>query len=44
MTTTPLVWKAESLANTTTAGSQFISQVIGLDDGRYEIIWTDQFP
>ena len=41
MTTTPLVWKAESLANTTTAGSQFISQVIGLDDGGYVVIWND---
>jgi hypothetical protein len=41
MTTTPLVWKAESLANTTTTGLQSVSQVISLDDGGYVVIWND---
>src|SRR4029079_7872966 len=41
MTTTPLVWKAESLANTTTTGIQANGQVIGLDDGGYVVIWND---
>ena len=41
MTTTPLVWKAESLANTTTTANQMNSQVIGLDDDGYVVIWND---
>ena len=41
MTTTPLVWKAESQVNTTTTGNQINSQVIGLDDDGYVVIWND---
>ena len=42
MTTTPKLWKGLTQVNTTDAGAaQDGGQIVALDDGGYEIIWTD---
>jgi hypothetical protein len=41
MTTTPTLLKSATLANTTTAGDQFESQLAALPDDGYLVVWRD---
>ena len=42
MATTPLLWKSQTQVNTSDGGQfQSDGQIVGLADGGYVVVWTD---